>query len=101
MGFTRRVEHFTCAHCSASVRGNGYTNHCPSCLWSKHVDSSPGDRQEACGGMMEPIGVRVRRGRYDIEHRCLVCGKMTFCHQAPDDRFETMLEISRRMIDRL
>ena len=26
------------------MKGNGYTNHCPKCLWSKHVDINPGDR---------------------------------------------------------
>jgi hypothetical protein len=46
---------------------------------------------------MEPIGVRLRRGRYDIEHRCLVCGKTMHCHQAENDSFEKLLEVSRRM----
>ncbi|MBR6751902.1 MAG: RNHCP domain-containing protein, partial [Alphaproteobacteria bacterium] len=42
--FVKRVENFTCAHCGAEVFGNGYTNHCPKCLWSRHVDNNPGDR---------------------------------------------------------
>ena len=44
MSFTRKVEDFTCEHCGREVHGNGYTNHCPHCLHSKHVDVNPGDR---------------------------------------------------------
>lgn len=44
--FTKTVEDFICAHCGTHVRGNGYTNHCPECLWSKHVDNNPGDRDQ-------------------------------------------------------
>ncbi|MEK7158524.1 MAG: RNHCP domain-containing protein, partial [Patescibacteria group bacterium] len=42
--FQRRVEDFTCESCGAQVTGDGYTNHCPQCLVSKHVDVYPGDR---------------------------------------------------------
>ena len=54
-GFTKTVEDFNCAHCGAVVHGNGYTNHCPHCLYSRHVDNNPGDRLATCGGMMRPI----------------------------------------------
>ncbi|HLL91284.1 MAG TPA: RNHCP domain-containing protein, partial [Tepidisphaeraceae bacterium] len=64
--FTRQVEDFTCGHCGRSVRGNGYTNHCPGCLWSRHVDVNPGDRAAACGGLMEPVAVASTRHRYTI-----------------------------------
>ena len=39
----------------------GYScrNHCPNCLYSKHVDKNPGDRQEDCHGMLEPIGIEI------------------------------------------
>lgn len=36
--FTRVIEDFICENCGTEVKGNGYTNHCPKCLWSKHVD---------------------------------------------------------------
>ncbi|MFN2146641.1 MAG: RNHCP domain-containing protein, partial [Anaerolineales bacterium] len=35
--FQRRIEYFICEHCGAEVSGVGFTNHCPVCLWSKHV----------------------------------------------------------------
>ena len=58
--FNRRIEDFTCEHCGTEVHGNGYTNHCPNCLWSKHVDINPGDRAADCGGLMEPIAVEIQ-----------------------------------------
>ncbi|HUO50062.1 MAG TPA: RNHCP domain-containing protein [Candidatus Paceibacterota bacterium] len=74
MAFIRTVEDFTCAHCGARVIGTGYTNHCPQCLWSKHVDNDPGDRAAVCGGMMEPIALEGSTPQYRIVHRCSVCG---------------------------
>jgi len=47
--FTRNIENFTCERCGAAVEGNGFTNHCPACLCSKHVDINPGDRAAARG----------------------------------------------------
>jgi hypothetical protein len=72
--FQRRVEDFICEHCAAQVKGNGYTNHCPQCLWSKHVDIHPGDRASACGGMMEPVRLEGSTPHYRILHRCVSCG---------------------------
>ena len=60
--FQRTIEDFTCEQCNFAVKGNGYTNHCPKCLWSKHVDVNPGDRAATCGGLMEPIGAEVGGG---------------------------------------
>ncbi len=74
MTFTRRVEDFTCEHCGTSVKGNGYTNHCLHCLWSKHVDIDPGDRRAMCLGMMEPIRIEGASPAYVIVHRCVRCG---------------------------
>lgn len=73
MSFKRTIEDFTCEHCKAKVKGNGYTNHCPKCLWSKHADINPGDRAAVCGGAMEPIAVSIRRGEQVIVHRCVLC----------------------------
>ena len=72
--FERRVEDFTCRHCGAAVKGDGYTNHCPHCLWSRHVDVNPGDRAADCGGMMRPVALEQKAGRFTILHRCEACG---------------------------
>jgi len=71
--FQKRVEDFTCEKCGEQVRGNGYTNHCPHCLWSKHVDVHPGDRAESCCGMMEPKAIEGASPEYTIQHRCTRC----------------------------
>lgn len=75
MSFQRRLENFTCEHCGADVIGNGYTNHCPKCLWSKHVDIDPGDRLAECGGMMEPVSLEGSTGKgYTVTQKCQKCG---------------------------
>jgi hypothetical protein len=65
--FTRRIEDFLCGNCGATVTGDGYTNHCPACLWSQHVDINPGDRAAACGALMRPSAVEMtgQRVRFD------------------------------------
>lgn len=72
--FQRKKEDFVCAHCAARVRGDGYTNHCPECLWSRHVDVRPGDRQERCRGMMRPIALTPHKKGMALVHRCMHCG---------------------------
>lgn len=72
--FQKKVEDFICAHCGNAVKGNGYTNHCPQCLWSKHVDVQPGDRAASCGGMMEPVFIEGATGKgYMVTQRCVTC----------------------------
>jgi hypothetical protein len=93
--FERRVEDFVCVQCGVAVRGTGYTNHCPRCLWSRHVDVYPGDRSAACGSMMEPIGVAVERDGYTITHRCVTCGVTRRNRSAADDSTEALLAIAR------
>ena len=70
---------FVCAQCGQSVQAltNGsYRNHCPSCLWSLHVDESPGDRASPCRGLMEPVGMTKSKKHLQIVHRCLRCGAL-------------------------
>lgn len=71
--FSRRIENFSCENCGNDVQGSGFTNHCPRCLWSKHVDINPGDRMELCGGMMKPISVFRKKGDYYVVQRCQIC----------------------------
>lgn len=75
MGFYRTIEDFTCGNCGYEVSGNGYTNHCPQCLWSRHVDIDPGDRSNECRGMMEPIGAYARGVDFRLVHQCQRCGQ--------------------------
>ncbi len=90
MTFIAREEEFICGHCDARVAplGKGsYRNHCPICLWSKHVDKTgPGDRLSECQGLMEPTGMDHdgKRG-WMIVHECVKCGKKIPNKVAPDD----------------
>ena len=76
MGFKRTKEDFKCFKCGQEILGNGYTNHCPHCLWSLHVDIEPGDRLNPCGGKMEPIGLETDSGEFRLIHKCLNCGEV-------------------------
>jgi hypothetical protein len=72
--FIRKKEDFVCEHCGERVKGNGYTDHCPKCLWGKHVDKTvPGDRGSDCQGLMEPTRVFYEKGRYKIAYKCIEC----------------------------
>ena len=60
--FTVIDEEFVCENCGSKVKKLGYScrNHCPNCLYSKHVDKNPGDREETCHGMLEPVGLDIK-----------------------------------------
>ena len=91
--FQKRKEDFICENCGAKVKGTGYTNHCPNCLWSKHVDIFPGDRLEDCHGLMEPIAVEAKKGgKFVLVHKCVKCGETTRVAVAKDDNTELCLK---------
>lgn len=96
--FTRTIEDFVCEHCGAKIKGTGYTNHCPNCLWSKHIDVNPGDRAEACGGMMKPVAVEIKSGDYILVHQCQKCGQKKKNKIAPEDNFENILRLGPKFI---
>ena len=81
---------FTCRVCGAPVSPEGAgtqnRNHCPKCLSSIHLDDTPGDRAADCGGIMDPVGVWVRKGgEWAIIHRCRRCGVLHSNRVAADD----------------
>ena len=77
--FTKNDNGFICENCGFQVLPLGYSsrNHCPKCLCSKHVDIMPGDRENPCGGVMDPIKVEIdsKKG-YIILHKCRKCGEI-------------------------
>lgn len=91
-GVRQVKEDFICEQCGAVVVGNGFTDHCPECLWSLHVDKTPGDRAmlEECGCLMEPERVVTKGGRYAIVHRCVNCGVTQTTRTAPDDNEDAL-----------
>jgi len=96
--FSRCREDFVCENCGEKVIGNGYTNHCPFCLYSKHVDVNPGDRQATCKGLMEPIGVELKSGKYIIRHRCRECGLEKKNKISKNDDFDVILQLATRIL---
>jgi hypothetical protein len=94
--FQRKKEDFTCGHCNYAVVGNGYTNHCPNCLWSKHVDINPGDRACNCEGLMEPTGLENQNGVFYIVHKCQKCGEIKRNKAAKGDSFSLLVELSNQ-----
>lgn len=94
--FQRKIEDFICEHCGVEVVGDGYTNHCPKCLWSKHVDINPGDRAETCGGLMEPVGAVMGGGQYDIVQVCTICGFERNNKFNEKDSFESLLLVQKK-----
>ena len=95
--FTRTIEDFTCDQCGREVKGNGYTNHCPLCLWSRHVDVNPGDRASACGGMMGPVWAGKDGNKEMILHRCVRCGFERRKELVAGDNFDEFVKISTRV----
>ena len=59
--FTMIDENFICENCGKVVKKLGYSarDHCPYCLYSKHVDIFPGDRENTCKGLLKPMGIDV------------------------------------------
>jgi hypothetical protein len=94
--FQRRVEDFVCKNCGEAVVGDGYTNHCPICLYSLHVDVNPGDRLADCGGLMAPVAVSAKGDGYRILHRCTICGAEKWNQAAPEDDFQQLLAIANQ-----
>ena len=92
---------FTCKVCGRLVTpenaGSGHRNHCPNCLSSLHLDVEPGDRAAGCGGIMEPVAVRVRRGgEWAVIHRCRRCGALSSNRVAADDNPVKLMSIAVR-----
>jgi len=94
MTFIKNKEDFICQKCGTEVVGNGYTNHCPECLWSKHVDIFPGDRVGDCGGMMEPVRVEKKGPEYTIIHKCVKCGLEKPNKAVKEDSFQMLVQVS-------
>jgi len=94
--FQKCIEDFICEKCGNKVEGKGYTDHCPQCLWSKHIDVNPGDRKSECGGLMEPIGAEVKNDKYIIYYRCTKCGFKHRVKSTPDDNFDEIIKVASR-----
>ena len=95
--FTMRDEEFICENCGQLVNPLGYTarDHCPHCLYSKHVDIMPGDRQNTCKGLLKPIGIEKFKDTYKILYKCTSCNEPHKNIMAKDDNMELIIELSK------
>ena len=76
--------------------GTRHRNHCPSCLWSRHLDGRvPGDRAAGCAASMEPIGVCVHGdGEWALVHRCDACATIRVNRIAGDDNPLMLMQLA-------
>lgn len=94
--FNMIQEEFICDKCGITVRNLDYTarDHCPNCLYSKHVDINPGDRANTCLGLLKPIDIeKNKKADYKIVYRCEKCGEIHKNISAKDDSFDEILKI--------
>ena len=90
---------FRCRHCrqliGALPSGGRHRNHCPICLYSRHVDAkAAGDRASACGSSMAPVATfTTDNGEHVLVHRCLGCGVERHNRIAADDDFDLVLAL--------
>ena len=91
-------ENFICEYCGKEVAKLNYTarDHCPYCLYSKHVDINPGDRKNECCGLLEPMDIEKFKDTYKIIYKCQKCGKDHKNVMAVDDNFNKILEIMQK-----
>lgn len=95
--FTKNDDEFICENCNKKVTKLKYTSrdHCPYCLYSKHVDIMPGDRANTCKGVLEPIQTLIdsKKG-YVIVYKCRKCGKIVRNKAAKDDDIDLIIKYS-------
>ena len=106
---------FTCAQCGFSVTTDreqsrvNNRNHCPRCLWSRHVDEFKArDRKADCKSRMQPLGLTLKKSpkRYNREvqgelmliHRCTGCGKLSINRIAADDDAMAIYQVFNRSV---
>lgn len=96
---------FECLRCGAAVLplvNGSVRNHCPECLWSRHVDVFPGDRASDCGGALEPVAVEQHPKKgWVIVHACQTCGERRRNKAALDDpqqpdRYDVLVALSQQ-----
>lgn len=101
---------FFCSHCGKEVDcknliGTKNRNHCPFCLWSKHVDTGvSGDRASLCHSDMAPIALTFKRegtnkyryekqGEIMLVHQCQKCDLIRINRLAGDDDSRMVLAL--------
>lgn len=90
MPFIMINESFICENCKKEVKKHpewSARNHCPFCLYSKHLDKDfPWDRKSKCKWMMKAIWIDHKKNKWwMIRHRCENCFKEILNKTSNDD----------------
>ncbi len=119
--FEEHAHGFGCSHCSLWIplnetMGTHNRNHCPSCLWSRHMDDrTPGDRKSECRANMKPIALTFkgesrdkyaemsgssanRLGELMLVHECVMDDQIRINRIAADDNPSALMAILRDSI---
>ncbi len=100
-----RRPFFRCVHCKNEISidavGTKHRNHCPVCLWSRHVDNSIGDRKSNCLASIRPLGLSLKEngGEIMIVHWCVKCHKISRNRIAADDNTTSILDLLKSSLD--
>lgn len=96
--FLQKDEQFICDNCHKYVEKLSYTSrdHCPYCLYSKHVDINPGDRLNKCCGLLEPIDIEKFKNSFKIIYKCQKCHKQHKNIIAKDDDINAIINLSTK-----
>lgn len=91
-------EKFICENCGYEVDKLNYTarDHCNHCLYSKHVDINPGDRNNTCQGLLVPIDIEKFKDTYKIIYECNKCHEKHKNIVAKDDNFDEILLLMQK-----
>ena len=92
MWFKMINDSFVCENCGKEINKHpewSARNHCPFCLYSKHLDINlPWDRLSNCLWLMHPIDIEYKKNKGNmIKHKCTKCNKEILNKIAPDDYF--------------
>ena len=99
--FIKNDNGFICVNCQKKVEPLKYTsrNHCPFCLFSLHVDITPGDRSNLCKGILEPVlsepSSDLKKGKgFIITFKCEKCGANIRNKAASDDNTGLLIKLT-------
>lgn len=94
--FMELDEEFICENCGKKVKKLLYSSrdHCPHCLFSKHVDINPGDRMNSCKGLLRPVEIEKFKDTFKIIYKCEKCNDIHKNIMAKDDNMNEIINLS-------
>ena len=99
MWFIMKNESFCCENCKEEISKHpswSARNHCPHCLYSKHLDKDfPWDRASECHSIMKPVWKDYHKNKgWMVVHECISCKKKIPNRLAQDDNVEVFNKIN-------